>query len=110
MGRFNDEVLENAIKAHGIGPLTTLDEVTIEFLKELQEYRRLEEQGLLVKLPCKVGGVVYCFWTTYNLETDEIETSIIKEMFEVAMIEDFGKTVFLTKAEAEKALAEMGCE
>lgn len=27
--------------------------------KELQEYRQLDEQGLLLKLPCKVGDTIY---------------------------------------------------
>ena len=29
-----------------------------EWLEELKEYKELEEKGLLVKLPCKVGN--YC--------------------------------------------------
>lgn len=29
-----------------------------EWLEELKEYKELEERGLLVKLPCKVGN--YC--------------------------------------------------
>lgn len=30
-----------------------------EWLEELKEYRQLEEQGRLIKLPCKVGDTVY---------------------------------------------------
>lgn len=82
-------------------------------LKKLMEYEDLEEQGLLLKLPCKAGDVVYYpseYW---------------KRVFEYAVIgicvytEDIwikcgngysyilGREIFLTKAEAEKALEEM---
>lgn len=30
-----------------------------EYLKKLKEYQQLEEQGGLIKLPCKVGNTVY---------------------------------------------------
>lgn len=30
-----------------------------EYLEELKSYKDLEEQGLLVRLPCKVGDIVY---------------------------------------------------
>lgn len=30
-----------------------------EYLKKLKEYQQLEEQGRLIKLPCKVGDTVY---------------------------------------------------
>lgn len=53
-----------------------------EWLKELKSYRDAEEQGLLLRLPCKVGDTVYCLRkiipTTYSnyvcekwLQTDD---------------------------------------
>ena len=30
-----------------------------EYLEELKSYEDMEEQGLLVRLPCKVGDIVY---------------------------------------------------
>ena len=30
-----------------------------EYLEELKSYKDLEEQGLLVRLPCKIGGTLY---------------------------------------------------
>ena len=33
-----------------------------EWLKELKAYRDAEEQGLLIKLPCKVGDRVWCIF------------------------------------------------
>ena len=36
-----------------------LDRATVLFLEELKEYRRLEKEGLILKLPCKEGDTVY---------------------------------------------------
>lgn len=96
---------------------------------KLKEYETMEEQGLLLKLPCKVGDVVYYFsYRPFNLSilpntiyeadvvrivTTRLGTSIVIQIrneygcTEVSEVSSFGKTVFLTKAEAEKALAEM---
>lgn len=37
-----------------------------EWLEELKEYRDLEEQGLLLKLPCKAGDTVYIIDKRYT--------------------------------------------
>ena len=95
---------------------------------KLAEYEDLEEQGLLLKLPCKVGDVV--FIVSQHLDVNTLEQShIILErrihstrghrlnpLIYITTNEDgsernftpsaIGKRVFLTKAEAEKALAE----
>lgn len=91
--------------------------------RKLKEYEDLEESGNLLKLPCKVGDTVYC------IENKEIYTCIVekisisknngvwveinfpKEMPDIVAIEynldDIGKTVFLTKLEAEIRLKEL---
>ena len=88
--------------------------------RKLKEYEDLEESGNLLRLPCKVGDTVYC------IENKEIYTCIVgkisisknngvwveinfpKEMPDIVAIEynpnDIGKTVFLTKEEAEAEL------
>ena len=78
-----------------------------------------EEQGLLVRLPCEVGDTVYrplygkiwegmvlnfCFDGTVSASIQNVTGGAI--VFERK--EDFGKTVFLTRAEAEAALAKEG--
>ena len=61
MSRLTNETLENAIKTYktvveacdGVGDddyCPILDKVTVRLLEELKEYRKLEEQGLLLKL------------------------------------------------------------
>lgn len=87
------------------------------FLK-LAEYENLEEQGRLIKLPCKVGASVYmveqdCGGDTLDCMRGDCEGcpylySFVEEnTFEVYMCDDVGKTVFLTRAEAEQKLKEM---
>ena len=80
-----------------------------EWLEQLKSYKDAEEQGLLLRLPCKVGDTIYRFWyvcdTPYRIQEQTIRT--LSQV--VAIMEDgsFGKSVFLTREEADKALAEL---
>ena len=91
--------------------------------KKLKEYKDLEKQGLLLRLPVKIGDAIYAI--RYGEENNFIvvETKIIEIRQNVNGIffeplisrkayktEDFGKEVFLTKAEAEQKLKEMECD
>jgi hypothetical protein len=102
----------------------------------LAELEDLEEQGLLLRLPCKVGDTVYVVTSPFNVFDDiEYDENMKDEVYEayvssVSFYEsgeqyriyskvtnhfigayfrecDFGKTVFFTQAEAEAKLAEM---
>jgi hypothetical protein len=67
----------------------------------LREYKELEEQGLLLKLPCKVGDIIY------EIVNDEIISFSFQKQWRIARYLEagiFGKIAFLTKEEAEKAL------
>lgn len=85
---------------------------------KLGEYEDLEEQGRLIKLPCKIGTQVYntTWWDdvqekvvvkgkTYYRTVHKHKVS--KSTFSYSDINDFGKTVFLTKSEAEAKLKEL---
>ena len=82
---------------------------------KLAEYEDLEEQGLLLKLPCKVGDKIYHIEDGYIYEFNAKSIDIRKENEEYIFcidygdykLDDFGKTVFLTKEEAEQELKEM---
>ena len=89
-----------------------------EYLEELKQYRDLEEQGLLLRLPCKIGTTVYNItWWDDVQEKVKVDGKafyrtvhkykVSKSKFSLVDIYDFGKTVFLTKAEAEQKLKEM---
>ena len=91
-------------------------------VNKLAEYEDAEEQGLLLRLPCKVGNTAWYIDDDdddYPIEivitTIEIKKDYIlyhaEERYNggtLAIIEEeFGKTIFLTKEEAEQALEQM---
>ena len=85
-------------------------------VEQYKAYKDLEEQGLLLRLPCKVGTKVYAInpIIDYGEVGDEAiyYYSIIEREFQIYMMMDygnlvFGRNVFLTKAEAEQKLKEM---
>ena len=98
-------------------------ESVLELYGKLKPYADAEEQGLLVRLPCKVGDTLYAptrnivsefriirfviggydkhyLWVNWHLEKG------ITGNFRIDVIpaEEIGKTVFLTREEAEAAL------
>ena len=86
-----------------------------DILEKLAEYEDLEEQGLLLRLPCKVGTTVYnTTWWDDVQEKVKVDGKtfyrtihkhkVSKSTFSLVDIYNFGKTVFLTKAEAEQKL------
>ena len=98
-----------------------------EWLEELQHYKDLEEQGRLITLPCKIGDTVYYINTKNRLSlfkstvyegevvrfvTTRYGTSIVIQIrneygcTELYSEDNYNKTVFLTREEAEAALKE----
>lgn len=69
-------------------------------------YKNAEEQGLLLRLPCKVGDTVYCIIGTPKRTPCYVE----EDIFDLSKLHKMGKTVFLTRAEAEQRLKEMESE
>lgn len=92
-----------------------------EWLERSKEYQHLEEQEKLVKLPCKVGDTVYgiSMGKLISLTVNEISIFYMKgervinvkcqnnDEFRNYVEREFGKTVFLTKAEAKAKLKEL---
>ena len=76
--------------------------------ERLKEYEDLEEQGKLLKLPCAVEDTVYRFYTVDD-ETKiyEHRMTTLTNIVNIMEVGEIGKTVFLTKEEAEQALKEM---
>ena len=74
----------------------------------LQEYKDLEEQGLLLRLPCKIGDTVYLVSTCGRSDIDGRFIRVIEEKtFSEFWLRDIGKTVFLTYGEAVARLKEL---
>ena len=83
------------------------------------EYERLEEQGLLLRLPCKVGDTIYrCGdpikkvyeWDIEHIEIFYDEIVFIDDSDNSFTVGDIGETVFLTREEAEARLKEVESE
>ena len=71
---------------------------------ELAEYKKLEEEGLLLRLPCKVGSTAYHVVSNRILEVENVDLFFLL----LAVAEKrFGKTVFCSLEEAEQALERM---
>lgn len=69
---------------------------------KLAEYEDLEEQGKLLRLPCAVGDTVYGIMVDENnFEHFHCGTKILEIPFDYWMLPVFGKSIFLTKEEAE---------
>lgn len=88
---------------------------------KLKYYEDLEEQGRLVILPCKVGDSYFTYsWGCHGSNDDcfkqddcdecphllrEIRESKFKNVVHILNAEEeFGKTIFLTREEAETAV------
>lgn len=94
------------------GELYWLKDVT-ELLEELKSYKDLEEQGLLVRLPCPIGTTV---WDICGMDIRENVVSGLEydkggKWFlwanEDEYLGELNVLVFLTREEAEKKLKEL---
>lgn len=68
------------------------------------EWKEAEEQGKLLKLPCEIGQKVYMIYQFCGEGAWEIEEHKIK----LEDLENIGKTIFLTRPDAELALLQNG--
>lgn len=131
MDRWTERFTSDGEKAIAIHDGSDFPDVCFEGEREydvmnaLAEYEDLEEQGLLVRLPCKVGTEVFCYfpgdshYTKCQIKKIEICQSIFGNIcyFAESVAQrgrccryydnEFGKFLFLTREEAEKKLEEM---
>lgn len=96
-------------------------------IENLGKYEDLKEQGRLIKLPCKVGDEIFLDFAGFGKDIDKFtvkdfhldcfedgETILFcdyesndKALSGQIDVMEFGKTVFLTKSEAEAKLKEL---
>lgn len=93
---------EDAANLHAI--LRLGDGMTLMRLRELAV---ADQEGRVVVLPCKVGDPIWRLKRTFETYPDESEPYTEADGFLLQDIWNVGKNVFLTREEAEKALAEM---
>ena len=119
-------------KCDGLGASRKCDncEITTSICEKLGKYEDLEEQGILIKLPCKVGDTVWdndfgrpCAYTITAFSFGECEEYICKPVTTKEVVfyyenssgsitgsfaeSAIGKSVFLNKSEAEAKLKEL---
>ena len=85
-----DDCIERKAQALGVEP------------SRLRELAEADKDGRVVVLPCKVGDTVYILRRAFDGADVVGETELWWDD-----IPQLGKTVFLTREEAEKALEEM---
>lgn len=95
------------------------EEQLAEWLEELKSYKDLEEQGLLVRLPCKIGDTLYCIdngivellivnsFRIYNFNRIEIDFENVSGFTLCTFSGELDEGYFLTREEAEKKLEEL---
>lgn len=90
-----------------------VDKVVAE-LEELKAYRDAEEQGLLLKLPYPVGTPIYHVFKSQGVVKDRIRSwrygnkgLLFCSRGNSLVPEAIGRSVFLTREEAEQALEKM---
>ena len=122
---FDEEIIENLqydITKEPIGLIALFYRnlwAMADLRERLKEYEDLEEQGRLVKLPCKVGDTVYSIANDgkiYPVKATR-EVRIVNGVLHIicescrysdlVSYDDIGKTIFLTKSEAEAKLKEL---
>ena len=88
-------------------------------LQKLADYEDLEEQGFLLRLPCKLGDTIYSIandgkiYPVKAIREVRIVNGVLHIICEscrysdLVSYDDIGKTIFLTKSEAEAKLKEL---
>lgn len=74
-------------------------------ISRMVELMKADKDGRVVVLPCKAGTPVWRI--TWTFATYPSKQYVRNDTFFLSDLLAFGKTVFLTREEAEKALAEM---
>ena len=118
--KFNGGYLFNLPPKKDENDLKTHEEYIDKVSVKLGEYEDAEEQGLLLRLPCKIGRKVFyvqkclapsCKECKGFLRVDncycQYKARIFEQEFDYRHLKAFGKSVFLTKEEAAQALARM---
>lgn len=111
-------------RADAEGRYIVMRDAEQESVARLRELAKADKDGRVIVLPCKVGQRVFALLDTdkhiSECEVKQIDLGIVNGIGFVGLepigargreygvsLKGFGKTVFLTREEAEKALAEM---
>ena len=108
------EALKLSMMGKAISEITEFDGLPIDRLRELAE---ADKDGRVVLLPCRQGDELWTYCNhpvkrVYSFTVSDVSTLNGRTVLNTLGLwtirpEDIGKTVFLTREEAERALAEM---
>ena len=98
------EALEAAIMGKAVAQIMEFEDLPIARLRELTV---ADKDGRVIVLPCKVGDTIWRLKRTFETYPDKSKPYTEADGFLLQDIWNVGKNVFLTREEAEKALAEM---
>ena len=101
---YEKETLKTLYQCYGENPNSYYSNCEEGYcaMEKLADYEDLEEQGRLIKLPCKVGDTVYLIKNSEKIAERKADM-----MFIGVLWEEFGKEWFLTRDEAEAKLKEL---
>ena len=118
------EALKLSMMGKAISEITEFNGLPIDRLRELAE---ADKDGRVVVLPCKVGDTVYMIERIFDIDNGVCDEICARKVIGYGgnnlnklwligsggicnvsiFVSEFGKTVFFTREEAEKALQEM---
>ena len=116
---YDLDLVQKLIQAYREGRYIILKEPEQAGVSRLRELAQADREGRCVVLPCKVGDTLYDIYEAMGngtgeireLKVNDIRIHLDKRRKEWLIaggyyfsLSDFGKTVFLTRAEAEAAL------
>lgn len=99
-------------------PKNMADEIALKLMRladleaicsfaRLRELAEADKEGHVLILPCRVGDTVWRIKRTFEEYPDKSKPYIEPDAFLLQDVFNIGKTVFLSREEAEKALQEM---
>ena len=99
----------------GLSPIACEESAKIEkglseggySISRMVELMCADKEGRVIVLPCKEGTTVYCISLPIATYPDKSKPEVVPIAFTRNDLLKFGSRVFLTREEAEKALAEM---
>ena len=98
-----EEIVRVSNKIDNVFQLT--QQIDLKKLEHIKELADAENEGRLVVLPCRVGDTVYVPGYKGKNDPHIVEVYIRDLLDAVQYMDKIGKTVFLTREEAEAALA-----
>lgn len=94
-------------RADAEGRYIVMRDAKQEGVARLRKLAEADKDGRLMVLPCKVGDTVYRIFNPPSREPVISAHTLMSVDYIVRWIDKFGKTVFLTREEAEAALEAM---